>query len=314
MPRSIISLAIVPVTIAVTGFVVVGCLILYSLMRADMTAEDAKQATYLGKTVVTAARDAMLRDDRNAIGAIIGNIGNQEGVAHVRIFNARGLVMFSSNAAEIHRPVNHATSGCSGCHASNGAQRAVPHGAMRQARMFTNADGEPVIAITVPIPNEKGCAASSCHVHPPEHAILGTLDIGLSAAPLLASLAGLKARMILFCLMVLVLTAGGAAAMLRRSVFVPLRHLAAYAGRPADPLPQRLHRAGREIALVADQLHAQALQITESRAMLSRQRVAQQAAAAHKSAGQALADDNPEPGEPAHADEPNRPEKAAAAR
>ncbi len=83
-----------------------------------------------------------------------------------------------------------------------------------------------VIAITAPIYNEPACYTNTaCHFHSANEKILGTLDIGLSAYPLRKTLSLMRSRMILFSFMVLILTIGGVAALLRRHVFDPLREI-----------------------------------------------------------------------------------------
>ena len=80
MLKSISARAIVPVTIAVTGFVIVGCILLYSVMKADMTAEAVKYETNQANMIVKSTHYAMLKDDRETLRNIIDNIGTQGGV------------------------------------------------------------------------------------------------------------------------------------------------------------------------------------------------------------------------------------------
>lgn len=229
MFRSLPARAIVPVAVAVTGFVVIACLLLYSVMKADLTADAVRYETSLADTIVKSTRYAMLRGDRETVRNIVANVGEQLGVEHVRIFNKRGMVMFSGNEAELHRLVDKADAGCIGCHA--GPVPVVRLGEMKQARRFVNRRGTAVIAIAAPIRNEPACFTAACHVHPATQKLLGTLDIGLSATPLERTLVLLKSRMAVFSGMVLMLSVGGVAALLRRNVFVPLEKITAYAAR-----------------------------------------------------------------------------------
>ena len=63
---------------------------LYEVITAD-----------LADTVIKSTRYAMLHDDRETLSQIINNIGDQNQVEHVRIFNKKGLIMFSHSPAEI---------------------------------------------------------------------------------------------------------------------------------------------------------------------------------------------------------------------
>ena len=224
MLKSLTARAIVPVALAVTGFVIVCCIILYSIMKTDMTNDAIKYETNQAHTIVKSTRYAMLHDDREHLGNIIDNIGTQEGVEHVRIFNKKGLIMFSDIHEEVGRFVDKNTAGCKECH--SGPVPSATLGDMKQARRFTNKNGAEVLAITAPVNNEPDCYNAACHVHTSGQKILGTLDIGLSAAPLLANLAIMKSRMIAFSIMVLIVTVGGVASLLRRNVFIPIKALA----------------------------------------------------------------------------------------
>jgi len=221
MIRSLAGKAIIPVAVTVTGFVIVCCILLYSVMKVDMTANAERQATVLAGTVVKSTRYAMLQSDDENLRDIIANISSQQGVEHVRIFNKKGLIEFSSDQAEIKSFVDKKTAGCIGCH--SGPVPTASLGEMEQARQFVNAKGRAVIAITAPIYNEPDCYNAACHLHPPGQKVLGTLDIGLSRQPLQQSLATMRGRMLIFSFMVLVLTVGGVSALLVRSIFGPMR-------------------------------------------------------------------------------------------
>jgi hypothetical protein len=226
MIRSLAGKAIIPVTIAVTGFVIVCCILLYSVMKVDMTADAVRQATVLAGTVVKSTRYAMLKSDDENLRDIIATISNQQGVEHVRIFNKKGLIEFSSDPREIKHFVDKKTAGCIGCHA--GPVPAARLGEMEQARQYVNGKGREVIAITAPVYNEPDCFNASCHVHPPDRKVLGTLDIGLSRKPLQQALATMRWRMIIFTAMILVLTVGGVSALLGRTILEPLRMIKDY--------------------------------------------------------------------------------------
>ena len=216
--------ALVPVGLAVTGFMVVCCLVLFSVIRDDLHRGEIIHATNLADTILKSTRYAMHKSDRETLATIIRNVGEQKGVDHVRIFNKKGVVTFSAKADEINRQVDKKTEGCIACH--KGDIPVSNLGTMQQARTFKNPDGMGVMAITAPIYNEPDCSATECHS--PGQKVLGTLDIGLSRVELDRSLAMLRIQMILFSLMSLILTIGGVTALLRRNVFLPIQRLRNY--------------------------------------------------------------------------------------
>lgn len=218
--------AIVPVTISVTGFVVLCCIILYSSIKTDITERTVVNATNLADTIVKSTRYTMLRDDRENIKNIINNIHEQNGVEHVRIFNKKGLVMYSGDPREVNHFVDKKTEGCAVCHDHPTPKASLD--AMQKSRRFVNEKKVEVLAITTPIYNDPTCATSSCHFHSPDQVVLGILDIGLSIEPLRSALASTRNKMIIFSLMVLLLTIGGVAALLRISIFLPIQKLTTF--------------------------------------------------------------------------------------
>jgi HAMP domain-containing protein len=251
MFKSICARAIVPVALTVTGFVVLCCLLLYTAIKADMTSDAVQHSSHLADTIVKSTRYAMLKDDRETLSNIISNIGELSGVEHVRIFNKKGLVMFSENPGEVHQYVNKNSPGCFGCHAETVPSATLVD--MQKARTFMNEEQVEVLAITAPIYNEPACFTASCHVHPAEQVVLGTLDIGLDMTPLERTFALLGSRMIIFSLMVLLLTVGGVAALLGRSVFQPIRKLTDFTDEAADGnLMDSFPEVGGELGKLAE--------------------------------------------------------------
>lgn len=251
MLKSLCSKAIIPTAIAVTGFVVVCCILLYSVINADMTQTAVRHSSTLADTVIKSTRYAMLRDDREMVANIVSNLASQPGTEHVRIFNKKGLIMFSGNEKEVSHFVDKNTAGCVGCHA--GPVPTATLGAMEKARTFTNERQVEVLAITAPIYNDPSCFNAACHVHSPEQKILGTLDIGLDRAPLSSSLIVMGERMVVFSLMVLLLTVGGVAALMTRNVFTPIKRLVDFTDRvPGAKIRTRQYDTCSELRRLAD--------------------------------------------------------------
>lgn len=231
MLRSLAGRTLIPVGLVVTGFVVVCFIMLYTGIK-DLVARDSVwHATNLADTIVKSTHYAMLKSDRETLAAIIDNVGAQKGVDHVRIFNKAGVINASSKHYEIGRIIDKKTEGCVACHMS--AIPATRLGKMEQARKFRNKEGVEIMAITAPIYNEPQCANAACHFHPPTQKVLGTLDIGLSQEMMLATLTSIRYQMIAFTVMILILTVGGVTALLRRSVFLPMRKLSDMAEQAA---------------------------------------------------------------------------------
>jgi nitrogen fixation/metabolism regulation signal transduction histidine kinase len=267
--QSIISRSIIPVALAVTGFVAIGCISLYSVMKQDLIDDAAQNGRNIANTVVLSTRYAMLHNDRQHLGSIISNIGQHQGVEHLRIFNHSGIITFSRNTAEVGQQVNKDIQGCSGCHSGTKATQQLA--AEKQTRFFKNERGIKVLAMTQPIYNEASCT-NSCHYHPKDHTVLGMLDIGLDQGPLQNSLALMRYRMIVFTLMTLVLTVGGVAAILNRSFFVPLKKLiqATSSASISHDTEKQLESGYGELSLLARNFHSLIVRLNDTRDALTR--------------------------------------------
>jgi HAMP domain-containing protein len=250
MFSSINSRAIVPVACAVTGFVIACCVLLYVFVKDDLIKGEIQHAADLSDTVIKSTRYAMLHDDRETLSNIISSIGEQNQVEHVRIFNKKGLIMFSRHSEELNRFIDKSAAGCNECHTGEETKRSL--GTMAKARQFTNKIGNDVLAITAPIYNEPECFNAVCHFHDSGQSLLGTLDIGVSQAPLKQTLGQLKNRMIMFSGMVLVLTVGAVSALLYNQVLLPIRRLVDFTESQAGgSLEDDFSEAGGEIAQLA---------------------------------------------------------------
>lgn len=239
--KNICARTVIPVAIAVTGFVIVCCLLLYTMIREDMVRVSAIHGANLANTLARSARYSMLSEDRETLSNLIANVGAQQEVEHVRIFNKNGRIAFSSESREVGRYVDKNAAGCVSCHSDAVPKQTLE--AMQQARTYDNLRGAQVLAVTTPIFNEPACSNSSCHVHSEIQSILGILDVGLDQEPLRHALASLRWRMTIFTLMILCLTIGGVVAILNLCLIVPFRRLMHFTegaanGNICDDVPQ----------------------------------------------------------------------------
>ena len=203
-----------------------------------------------------------LNGDRETLRQIIRNVGEQRQVEHLRIFNKKGLIMFSEHEAEVSRFMDKTAAGCNNCHVGAEAKRQLR--SMDQARQFTNEEGRNVLAITAPIYNAPDCYTAACHVHEARQTLLGTLDIGLSQAPLQRTMGMLQNRMITFTGMILVLTVGVVCALLYRQILMPIRKLADFTDKQGNVnLEQELPEVSGDMARLAKAFQGMARRVRE---------------------------------------------------
>lgn len=269
MFQSIATRSIIPVGLAVTGFVAICCLSLYSIMKQDMIDDAAQSGRNIANTVALSTRHAMLNNDRQNLGNIIADIGQQKGIEHLRVFNHDGFITFSRIQSEIGHQINKNMEGCNGCH--SGVKPAAQLATEKQARRFKNERGVEVLAMSQPIYNEPSCSATTCHYHPQSHKVLGMLDIGLDQEPFQNSLALMRYRMIIFTLMTLVLTVGGVAALLNRSFFIPLQKLVEITSVTEKcGSAKKLESGYGELSLLARNFHSLISRLNDTRESLAR--------------------------------------------
>lgn len=238
---NLIARAIVPVTIAVTGFVIFGCLLLYSFIKADMTAEASRHLDGCARTVGYATVSAMMEDNRQAIQDIVTNIGTRSDIELLKIYDQDGKVRYTG------REEPESLSDIIDAHISGFLQA----DSMEEMDARHNVDhGNGHIAVSFPILNEPKCSTAACHFHAEDRKILGFLSIGVSSKNLENTLALLRSRMIVFSIMVLFLTVGGVTALLRMNLFMPILRLTynaekAAQGTPESELPKSDHKLGK---------------------------------------------------------------------
>jgi len=251
---------LIPVGVVVTGFLVVCFALLYSAIKEVVLRDSIAQANNLAGIVLKSTRFAMLKSDRDTNDAIIRNIAEQKGVQHVRIFNKKGVISFSSKPGEAGQQVDIKAEGCVICHA--GKEPITTLGPMQKARTFKNVQGMTIMAITAPIYNEPECANAACHFHPAEQLVLGTLDIGLSQQTTLESLASIRGEMYLFAILTLLLTMAGVITVLKMIVLAPMQKLIDYTEISQqqldlphpDDLPYELDKIAKSYYLMKERL------------------------------------------------------------
>lgn len=229
MFRQFATREIVNVAMVVTGFAIVCCILLYTFVKADMTEDSVLYESALADTILKSMKHDMLLSDRESLQHIISDIGKQDRVRYVRIFNHSGVVSFSSNREETGNTVDLESEACKKCH--RGPKPIVSLDPMEQASVYVREDGERIMSLMTPIYNEAACSTGECHYHPPEKLLLGGMDFGLSQEQLGHSLSRLRLRMIIFCVMILILTVAGVTALLWRGVMQPLGELVDFASR-----------------------------------------------------------------------------------
>jgi two-component system NtrC family sensor kinase len=147
-------------------------------LQTHLLEEAVRDVDFLSETIIQTTHYQMLEDDRKRVYQMIEEVGNQEGIEHIRIINKDGSINFSTEAAEIGTIINKKAEACNVCHAAN--IPLVNASSMNRSRFFTDRNGRDVLGIARGIYNEPVCSNAACHYHDPETKLLGVLDVTIS--------------------------------------------------------------------------------------------------------------------------------------
>ncbi len=224
MPISWNSLSVkLIVAVGVASLVTIGLFAWVSIttQRSQLIDGVIRGASQFSDTVKRSTRHAMLQNRWEDAHNIMEAIGQQDGVTMVRIFNKEGLILFSTNNAEVGHIVDKRAEACYACHEAEKPLEGLM--LTERARIFKTNRGERILGMITPIYNEASCTKAGCHESTKR--VLGVLDIGQSLTQVDANVAAMTrktalfaAAMILFILFILGL-------FLQRGVVRPVKRL-----------------------------------------------------------------------------------------
>lgn len=136
------------------------------------------EADRFSNTIKLGTRYSMMNNVWADITQIINNVAQQESVESIRIFHKEGRIIFSSKDEERGTTADITDYACAICHKFPQPPKTLE--LQRRTRFITAPDGSRYLGIVNPIYNEPGCSSASCHAHPQDSTILGTLDVVIS--------------------------------------------------------------------------------------------------------------------------------------
>lgn len=137
-------------------------------------------ATQLADVLVGSTREAMLRNDREAIQATMDTLASQRNIERIRFIKKGGEIAFSTDRSEIGTVLDTRTEQCITCHQKVQPPETLP--TQERARIIVRDDHR-FLGVTQTIRNEPDCSSAGCHVHKPTDRLLGVLDINLDLGP-----------------------------------------------------------------------------------------------------------------------------------
>lgn len=177
----------------------------------------------LTSTIRQGTHYAMMLNSRDDITQIIQNVGKQEEIENIRIYNKSGEIKFSNRAAEIDLTTGIKAEACFICHQSDPPMEHLD--LTKRTRIFRSPQGYRLLGIITPIKNEAGCSTGDCHFHPQGKKILGALDLVVSLKQTDEEISATQGNIIAFTAFLFISTSAIILIFLLRFVNYPIRAL-----------------------------------------------------------------------------------------
>jgi len=156
----------------------INTLVFLSSFTKQMESKVLHHAIQVSDLVKRSTRYSMHKNHREDLANIIDNIGREEGIEGVWIYNKAGEIRFSSHPSDLNHMLDKEAEQCVFCHQGGQAKGTIP--VENRYRFLRAEDGSRVLGMINPIENEPSCANASCHAHPADEKLLGLLDIQMS--------------------------------------------------------------------------------------------------------------------------------------
>ncbi len=192
------------------------------MQRNDLMGHVRKHSNQLSEISQRSLYYSMLRYDRANIEKTISEIGKDERIEMVRIFNKTGEVIYSSDSEDVGIVVSTEEVGCVQCHASE--VPLVELTAADRTREFNDGTRN-LFEVVAPIYNEHACSSDPCHKHPAGQNVLGVLYMTVSLAEVEAEMARSALLVVGFTIAIIVVLSVFLAFYVRRFIRRPVMAL-----------------------------------------------------------------------------------------
>jgi histidine kinase len=165
------------------GLILLGSISIWAFVNIRYHKQNAinfivEEADRLGNTIKLGTHYAMTLNSRDDINQIINNIGRQQQITNIRIFNKEGQIKFSNIKGEVDQVTSIKAEACYICHRAEPPLETIS--LSERTRLFVSPEGYRLLGIISPIYNEPGCSTADCHYHPQDKKVLGALDVVIS--------------------------------------------------------------------------------------------------------------------------------------
>ena len=263
--------------IVLVGLVLFVCIFTWAYFNINYQKENRLQSIIescdrLGNTIKLGTHYAMMLNSRDDINEITKNIGKQEGIENIRIYNKQGQIKFSSFSNEVDKITSIKAEACDICHRTEPPLEALPVSA--RTRTFESPEGYRLLGIISPIYNEPSCSSESCHVHPRNKKVLGAVDVVVSLKETDKGIKVYEERIIVLAIISFLATSAIIVTFLFVFVNRPIKKLIAWTrniaqGEYSHPIDAQWED---EIGQMAHAINAMAAKVSQKQEELNKQR------------------------------------------
>jgi len=151
-----------------------------NIQKKYLIEEMQQSGIRLSQTIEKSIEYDMLTARSDYVQRTLEDVGNQEGIERIRIFDKKGQIIAADSAEEIGMSIDKQAEACYSCHSNREPLERLS--TSDRTRIFKLEKGYRVLGVINPIYNEPKCFNGACHFHPKEQKVLGVMDILISLA------------------------------------------------------------------------------------------------------------------------------------
>jgi len=169
-----------------------------NIQKKYLIEEMQQNAVRLSQTIERSIRYEMLIAKSDHIQKTLEDVGKQQGIERIRIFDKEGKIIAASSKIELGMIIDRKAEACYSCHSDREPLKKLS--AQDMTRIFKSEKDHRVLGIINPIYNEPSCYISACHYHPKDKNVLGIMDTLISLARFDEQIATSRQQILLYFL------------------------------------------------------------------------------------------------------------------
>ncbi len=194
-----------------------------NLQRKHLIGEMQQDAVRLSQTIERSIKYDMLTARNDYIQKTLVDIGKQEGIEQIRIFDKKGKIIAADSMEEVGMLIDRDAEACYTCHKDREPLERIS--TPDRTRVFRLEEGYRVLGVINPIYNEPDCYNSECHFHPKDQNVLGVMDILISLARLDEQIGIGRKQILIYFLLTFLFISGGSILFIILFVNTPIQKL-----------------------------------------------------------------------------------------